>query len=371
MRERQGSAGQRRDRRTLTWMQGVALALLVLSMGAGAGQELHAPAGSFRQLRFSPDGRYVLAQDDVEITVLGVEHFAILFRIPAQYATDAQFTPDSGSVVFVGSAARVDSRKIALAKSAAHVEQWSIADRTRVRSTPLPAVVCGADKLSPDGGLRACLDLSGTLTFFDVASGQAVFEKKKFAPPVQIFGRFTRAIDSESASMEFSPDGHFLIVRSDDPEGPDLAWNVREKNIVKLTGPLKQLNHHGSVFLTPDRIFISEGENALKPGVANCKVIQFPSGQLLSEPKVPFGTFSRAADPGFVVMHHFGSSLPGRSSPNRSAAVELNTGQAIISETPGLDVCGRLYVAEREKGEVGLYEFGKGLKVSCVLRGQP
>jgi hypothetical protein len=171
--------------------------------------------------------------------------------------------------------------------------------------------------------------------------------------------------------MEFSPDGHFLIVRSEDPEGPDLAWNVREKNIVKLAGPLRQLSHHGSVFLTPDRIFVSQGENALTPGVANCKVIQFPSGQLLSEPKVPFGIFSRATDPGFVVMHHFGSSLPGRSSPNRSAAVELATGQAIISETPGMDVFSPFYVAEREKGEVGLYEIGKGLKVSCVLAARP
>jgi hypothetical protein len=120
---------------------------------------------------------------------------------------------------------------------------------------------------------------------------------------------------------------------------------------VKLTGPLKQLNHHGSVFLTPDRIFLS--------------------GQLLSEPKVPSGIFSRATDPGFVVMRHFGSSLPGRSSPNRSAAVELETGQAIISETPGLDVCGRFYVAEREHGEVGLYEIGKGLKASCTLPARP
>jgi WD40 repeat protein len=351
-------------------MQRIARVLLVLSLGAGVGQELLAQKGSFRQFRFSPDGRYVLAQDDFDITTLSVEPFAILFRIPVQSATDAQFTPDSASLVFVSSATRVDSVKIALAKSPARVEQWSIAGRTPVRSTPLPSVVCGAEKLSPDGGLLACLDLNGTLTFIDVASGQAIFEKKKFGPPAQIYGHLT-PIDAESASMEFSPDGHFLIVRSEDPEGPDLAWNVREKHIVKLTGPLKQLNHYGSVFLTRDRIFISQGENALTPGVANCKVIQFPSGQLLSEPKVPFGIFSRATDPGFVLMRHFGSSLPGRSSPNRSAAVELETGQAIISETPGLDVCGRFYVAEREQGEVGLYEIGKGLKASCVLRARP
>ena len=264
----------------------------------------------------------------------------------------------------------MDSLKIALAKSAAQVEQWSIADRTRVRSAKLPALVCGTEKLSPDGGVLACLDLNGTLHFFDVASGQAMFEKKKFAPAVQIFGAYS-PIHPQPVIMEFSPDGHFIIVRSEDPEEPHLAWNVREKSMVKLAEGLKQLKNHPAIFIAPDRIFISGGENPLKPGVSNCKVIAFPSGQLLSEPKVPFGTFARATDPGFVLMRHFGSSLPGRSSPNRAAAVELSTGQVIISETPALDVVGRFYVAEKEKGDVGLYGIGRGLKASSVLRARP
>jgi hypothetical protein len=348
----------------------VASLLLVFSIGSGAGQDSPTRAGSLRQLRFSPDGRYILAQSDSELAVLTVEPFTILFRIPAQFATDAEFTPDSGSVVFASSVARVDSRKIALPKSAAQVEQWSIAGRARVQSAKLPPLTCGTGRLSPDGGLFACLDLNGTLHFFDVASGQAIFEKKKFAPPSQVYGRLT-PIDSESASMEFSPDSNFLFVRSDDPEGPDIAWNVREKNLVNLTGPLKLLKHHPSVFIAPDKIFVSGGESALKPGVANCKVIAFPSGQLLSQPKLPFGIFARATDPGFVILRHFGSAIPGRSSPNRSAAVELSTQQAIVSETPALDVFGRLYAAEKEKGEVGLYEIGKGLKARCALRAQP
>jgi hypothetical protein len=345
----------------------VAPIVLLLWIGCAAGQDSPVRGPSLRQLRFSPDGRYVLSQSDSELAVLTVEPFAILFRIPAQYATDAQFTPDSTSVVFASSSARVDSQKIALAKSAAQVEQWSIADRARVQSTKLPTLICGTEKLSPDGALLACLDLNGTLHFFDVASSQAIFEKKKFAPPSQTYGRLT-PIDSDSASMEFSPDSRFLIVRSEDPEGPDIAWNVREKNLVNLTGPLKQLKHHASVFIAPDKIFVSGGENPLKPGVVNCKVIAFPSGQLLSEPKLPFGAFARATDSGFVILRHFGSALPGPSSPNRSAAMELSTEQAIVSETPALDVFGRLYAAEKEKGEVGLYEIGKGLKASCAVR---
>lgn len=348
----------------------LAPAVLLFSIGAGAGQDSPARGSSLRRLQFSQNGRYVLAQDDSEIAVLTVEPFTILFRISTQNAADAQFTPDSGSVVFVSSAARVDSLKIALAKSDALVEQWRIADRTRVRLTNLPALVCATGKLSPDGGILACLDLNGTLHFFDVASGQAMFEKKNFAPTVQIFGGYS-PIPPQPVILEFSPDGHFILARSEDPEGPHLAWNVIEKSLVKLADGLKQLRSHPAIFIAPDKIFISGGESSLKPGVANCKIIAFPSGQLLSEPKVPFGTFTRATDPGFVVLRHFGSSLPGKSSPNRSAAVELGTEQAIISETPALDVLGRLYVAEKEKGVVGLYEIGKGLKASSVLRAQP
>jgi hypothetical protein len=89
--------------------------LILLSMGYSAGQDTPALGGSIRQLRFSPDGRYALAQDDAVVTVLTLEPFAILFQIPTHYATDAQFTPDSRSVVFASSVSRVDSRKIVLA----------------------------------------------------------------------------------------------------------------------------------------------------------------------------------------------------------------------------------------------------------------
>jgi hypothetical protein len=93
----------------------------------------------------------------------------------------------------------------------------------------MPALVCGTEKLSPDGGVLACLDRYGVLHFFDVVSGRAIFEKKRFAAPFEIFGHLT-PIDSESASMEFSPGGEFIIVRSEDPEGSLLVWNVHGKN---------------------------------------------------------------------------------------------------------------------------------------------
>jgi hypothetical protein len=75
----------------------VAPIILALYMGLSGGQTL-------RQLRFSPDGRYVLAQDDSRITVLTLQPFAVLFQAPGEKADTAQFTPDSRQVVFITSA---------------------------------------------------------------------------------------------------------------------------------------------------------------------------------------------------------------------------------------------------------------------------
>ncbi len=103
-----GFAKPGRGRRRLAAIWAIA-GLLMVSLAPGrAGYPL--AAAPLRELHFSPDGRYVLAQDDAEITVLAVRPFAVLFRIPAQDATDAQFTPDSREVVFV--------------RSVAHVERW-------------------------------------------------------------------------------------------------------------------------------------------------------------------------------------------------------------------------------------------------------
>jgi len=47
-------------------------------------------------VRFSPDGQYILAQEDFRITVLTQRPFRALFRIPAEGPSPAEFTPDSG-----------------------------------------------------------------------------------------------------------------------------------------------------------------------------------------------------------------------------------------------------------------------------------
>lgn len=361
----------------------VAFSILVLSMGFGAGQDSPLPKGSLRQLRFSPNGRYVLAQDDSEITILNVQPLSILFRIPADRAEVARFTPDSRQVVFVSSATHVDFERIRFAHSPYHVERWGVGEQYRLESTPLPLLICGTEELSQDGRVLACVDLNATLLLVDVATGRTIFEKKKIA---RLFANYngndlptSYSGELGSAKIDFSPDSRFVVVRPVGAEGPALALNVREPSLVPLTGELKQLKEHWMGWIAPDRVLIAHGQpnkTERKRKVHHATVVGFPSGTVLSETVVPYGRCFGAADSGFIItllveepirIIHNLAELAMVSDSAHAAATELSTGLVIISDTPALDVLGRFYVAEPANGEVGLYEIGKGLKSVVVV----
>ncbi len=212
----------------------VSAIFVVLTLCPGRADTPYAPQGTLRDLRFSPDGRHVLAQNGSEITILTVEPFAVLFRIPAERTEVARFTPDSQQVVFVSGGTRLDPQQISLSKAAAHVERWSIAEQKLVASDPLPRLICGSEELSPDGTVLVCNTPEGTLQLIEVASGKAIFEQKEFAKetpgyvPVALRDVLRAGILGH-VFIDFSPDGHFLVVRSD--FGSSLTWDVREKSV--------------------------------------------------------------------------------------------------------------------------------------------
>jgi hypothetical protein len=85
--------------------------------------------GLLVHIRFSPDGRYVLAQSHTEVNVLTVHPLAVLFTIPVESATVAEFSPDSRAGLLtrpseVATLAQFspDSRGLLLAGSARHLE---------------------------------------------------------------------------------------------------------------------------------------------------------------------------------------------------------------------------------------------------------
>ena len=332
------------------------------------------PPAPLRLVRFSPDGQYVLAQDDSVVSVLSVQPLAVLFQAPAAHAGSAQFTPDSQQVVFVSSTSRANSQRIALASSPARVERWSIVAHTRIASTEVRPPPCDTEGLSPDGLVLACVDFGGRLRLVDVSSGEPILEVKGFGKQVFSYEDSSNPLagwtywgDPGSAIIGFSPDGRFLIAVPDNAEGSPIAFDLRERLPVKLIGGMRKARP-GFAFVSPREVMIVE--LLVGPPTATATLVAFPSGKILLKPKIPAGgRLSRATDPGFVLVHPFGLNAYHDPEAKRTAAVEFKTGQVIVSETPALDVLGNHYVTQLANGDVGLYERGKGLQATVKLPG--
>jgi hypothetical protein len=374
-----------------------ALALLTTVLTA-AGRSQPLPSDAIRKLRFSRNGSYILAQDASNITVLSVTPLSVLFRIPAQDAIHAQFTPDSRSITFLRGGTRVDAAQIKLANSVASLENWSVAGGTRTDTHELPTHACETEELSPNDSFLACNDLFHTLWLVDTASGSTILRKDGFGPNDALSYNGNRLPtvppDSGSVRVAFSPDGRYFVAALQlhyttegygldrDPRewwsGRAFAWDLHLNSPVALKGRLNVLadsavataldenpdRRRFFTFVPPDRLLVSDLINA-KNGHVTAMLMEFPSGRVVSKPVLPAGALFPATDPSFVIVRHAGRNPNDRLQ--RTAATDLQTGEVIVSETPALDVLGRFYVAEPRRGWVGLYERGKGLQATIDL----
>lgn len=372
-----------------------------------SGRLLWRPPEALRQLRFSPDGHYVLAQDYSTVAVLTVQPFRVALRAAAEDAGLAEFTPDSHNVVFVAADPAVASaRHHQVAGRAPRVERWSIAQRARSDFTPVVLRSGETDTLSPDGRVLACIDTAGTFRLLDVATGQTIFQKRKFAKtwviwiekPTDPLDQFPRHEEGNigSARIDFSPDGRFVIAVPDEARGSPIAWDLHERKTLNLTGPLRGLRWGVMFsFVAADQILVSAAtfnHVALWKEVLLTTLVELPSGRQLwkttsfpcLKPSLPPMPMFRAADSQFVILRPqdeqmiFSEGAMPATPPDTSAevvvrdpkvaaaAVEYRTGQMIVSRTSALDVFGDHYIAERANGEIGLYERGKPAAVAAI-----
>ena len=342
----------------------------------------HAPNRSqvMRQVRFSPDGGYLLAQDNFSVVLLTVRPLVVQLRVPAENVGLAQFTTNSREFFLIRGMTRVDGRQVKYQGGRAIVERWSSTEKRLVQMVTLPNLTCESEELSPDGETLVCVDFSGGLHLVDVPSSGLVYEREKFSSLVTFFdpGRDTFPRyegDLGDAKFAFSPDGKFLVAVPWDGHGSAFAWDSREKRPIVLRGPLNDLNSASAQnlqFTFVSRYSLLMTKNWLiyaKGGVVTGKVVGFPDGKVLSKPRIPPGPLHRAADPSYVLIRPFGKDQ--REYPDsgaRAAAVQLSTGQVIISENWTLDVWGNYYAIGQSDGRVDLYERGKGV-ISSVEAG--
>lgn len=288
-----------------------------------------------RHLRFSPDGRYLLAQDDSSIYVLSRDPIRVRFRIDAPEAHRAQFAPDSNSVVFHTPGLRV--------------EQWDTAQEQRsfVREMVLQHG-CLQSALSPDGKTLACFDPQFNLSLVTTDSDTVLFEKKSFYQPKTwyelfqwLLAMFIHDEEREWIYMDFSPDAHIFVAAKNDAA---LAFDLATHRTVSLPGSLKELMSGGFAFLAPDRVVGVNAETPKKSGVA-----QFPSGERMKD--FPLGA-QRVIAPGkgdYVILR------PLKDYP--LGVLDLRTMKILALREAAVDIYDMTYARELPNGEVGLFNY--------------
>jgi WD40 repeat protein len=346
--------------------------LVVNFAGAGRKEALHSvrskvalnpPLRSqITHLRFSPDGRHLLAQDDSGINVMSREPLRLLFRIDAPEARYAQFTPDSQHIAFSTHDLRV--------------EIWNVAEQ-RLKSAHELFVRkgCVQTLLSPDSKTMACLDTDLDLNLFNVTSGEVIFQKKKFHIPNVLNILFTRLlsvlsegqigdIEPDWVNMGFSPDSRYFAAGGRtafvnsmggfSKEINALAFDLTSRQQVSLRGPTKMLLSGGFTFIGPDRLVgvdISDTKNSA--------IISFPSGQVLDKIPLGGGKLSASVQGNYLLIRPIVDYAVG--------VMDLSTRKIFqASRQSAFDLYDNVFVSERVNGELALYSVEKNEVVAKI-----
>ena len=295
-------------------------------------------------LRFSPDGKYLLAQDAGSIFLLTRSPLRNLFRINSPNATPARFTPDSRFVVFYDKELRV--------------EKWDLEAKQRVQVNQLVMPInCAQSSLSPTGELLACLTRGLELHVIQVATNKTLFTRKDFYQPQQ-FELFVvellLALKEPVFRMQFSPDGRYLLLARRDTS---LAYDAKENTEVKLPKSVKSILAEHFVFGLNNEIagFDQDG------GKPRLNRLRFPSGELVDRFALPVaGELAAAAHGDYLMILNSGNSKVG--------IVDLKKRQATIGfKVSAVDIYDDSYAAETQGGALALVGMADGKTIAGIL----
>jgi WD40 repeat protein len=299
-------------------------------------------------LKFSPDGKYILAQDDGGIHVLTREPPAFLFFIDAPDAQQASFSFDSRSLIFHTSSLRV--------------EVWDIARQERTSVHEIVARdPCIQTALSPDARYLACVRPDLSLTLLEVASGAPLFRREHFVTlsPYSNWLLVIMLLEEgklEPAAMAFSPDGRYFLAGS---YGSTFDYDLSQRREISLPNSIKHLTHFSFAFLGNDRIVGIDFESAQKS-----PILRFPSGEKITTLPLSNTTHVTAPAHGDRIL-----IWPLKEKP--LGIMDIQKGQLFASfERAAGDIFDNLLLSERVDGEIAVFDIDKKQVVGAVRLNQ-
>ena len=289
-------------------------------------------------LKFSPDGRWVLAQDDASVYVFSRDPLAFGWRADASDALPAQFSPDSTALVFWDDNYRV--------------ERWNLPSGQREWVRELVVTKgCVEAALSPDGAYFACVTPELDLRVQKVAGGEIVFQKRGFyTVELRDVPEFVTAPPDPSDrkthhfQMQFSPDVRYLVAaRRDTAIGVDLL----NRAAIPLPGSIRSRVGLSFAFMGSDRI---AGINVDKP--EDSAVLTFPGGAVITRLNLgPCSLSVPTRGDSHLILRGVSGVAVGLFGIKENKPVGGN-------RAVGYDLYDDLYVTERRTGEVGLFRMG-------------
>lgn len=313
-----------------------------------------------QKIKFSTDGKLVLAADDFALTLIERETAKVLRQIPADDVSNVFFTANNTQVVFTNENLRF--------------ERWDLKSGNALEVRELVLLRdCWEHELSPDGNYLACVDLATNVNIIETKTGKKVWEKKAFYP-LSFFEYITWLQRQESDSQNavsffrigFTPDSkHVLFSRSnkyrfrfridgmtvDESENSALAIDLTTLKPIDLGGDVKKIASRPYVFLDSGRIL---GNTAAK--LDSGGVFSFPNGKRLQ--KLEFGAESvdATATPDLVTIAPLANAKIGLYDVNRGAIVAA-------MDKNDVDVWGEVMAFESVSGKMVIraakYDEGK------------
>jgi hypothetical protein len=293
--------------------------------------------GDLQHVEFSPDGKYLLAQDESSVFVLTRDPLANVFRIDAADAHAAQFSPDSQAVVFYDKELRV--------------EKWNIATQQRKAINELTVPECYQSSLSPSGEYMACIDVSSDFEFglqlIEVSSNRIVYTRKNFYTATWsdyfplLLARFTGQ-PSSIFELRFSPDSRYFVVGH---HAASLAYDLKSKSEVRLPSRIHDMLAFTFAFVSPEEIAGVVGGGDFGKLVR----ARFPSGEKIDEFKLPaYGHLYSTSQSNYLLMRPAGTLPVG--------IVDLNGKKITLAfKSPGFAIYGQVFAGEQTSGEIALF----------------